>query len=372
MRSNWFRSSALMLGLLCALLSCVHKANPFDEAQWRKEVDAAKPASLYDVHIRDGKYFNPWLPRDHAGLVELLKWKFSLKASYTQEENAYRPQFVPNLKERINTMSEGDFIAWVGHATFLLRLRGQYFLTDPMLSERALVPKRVMPPALTGDDIKEIAPEVNVLISHNHYDHLDRKTIGAMPQGARIFVPMGLKGYVEGMREGGRDPGKQPSAVSEMDWWQRIDAGKDITIICLPAQHWSRRLSEGVNTSLWASYMIVTPETTIYFGGDSGYFIGYKEFRKLYPRIDYALMPTTAVDPRWFMHYAHLSVDEALDAFSDLGARRFIPTQWGTFPLGDEPPGYPVLELKRKIKSRGFDPSRFVIMDIGQIVPVER
>jgi L-ascorbate metabolism protein UlaG (beta-lactamase superfamily) len=105
----------------------------------------------------------------------------------------------------------------------------------------------------------------------------------------------------------------------------------------------------------------------IYFGGDSGYFIGYREIGRRFPNIGYALLPTTAYHPRWFMHYAHMNIPEALAAFRDLGARYFIPTQWGTFHLGDEPPGYAALDLKNTIQKRNLDSSRFIIMDIGQI-----
>jgi L-ascorbate metabolism protein UlaG (beta-lactamase superfamily) len=114
--------------------------------------------------------------------------------------------------------------------------------------------------------------------------------------------------------------------------------------------------------------LLITPTVKIYFGGDSGYFIGYKEIGAKYPGIDYALIPTTAYHPRWFMHYPHMDIDEALQAFRDLGATYFIPTQWGTFQLGDEPIGYPALDLKRKIKSGKWDPSRFLILDIGEMV----
>ena len=113
--------------------------------------------------------------------------------------------------------------------------------------------------------------------------------------------------------------------------------------------------------------MLITSQMKIYLGGDSGYFVGYQEIGKRFPGIDYALLPTTAFHPRWFMHYNHMNVAETIDAFGDLKARFMIPTQWGTFHLGDEPPGYPVLELKRKIVARGLDPERFIIMDIGEI-----
>jgi L-ascorbate metabolism protein UlaG (beta-lactamase superfamily) len=111
---------------------------------------------------------------------------------------------------------------------------------------------------------------------------------------------------------------------------------------------------------------------SIYLGGDTGYFIGYREIAKRYPKIDYALLPTTAYHPRWFMHSVHMNVDEALEAFSDLNARYMIPQQWGTFPLGDEPPGYSILDLRRQIAERELDASRFIILDIGEILPIGR
>ncbi len=362
---------SLLLCIAFLFSSCIHPVS-FDETKWREEVEKTRAAALYNVHVKNGVYFNPWMPRKHIGFMGLLKWKLSSKESYTPEEKAFKPQFVPDLKERIEVAPEGDFIVWIGHATFLMRIGGKYFLTDPMVSERALIPKRVTPPALSQEDIGAITSPIDVLISHNHYDHMDRKTIQALPPHARFIVPMGLKVSIEEMR-GGRDNSKDRSpSVFEMDWWQTVEAGQNIKIVCLPAQHWSRRLFDGINTSLWASYMIITPNLTIYYGGDSGYFIGYREFGKIYPQIDYALIPTTAVHPRWFMHYAHMSIDETIDAFEDLGARRFIPTQWGTFPLGDEPPGYPAIELKRRTASRGLDPSRFIIMNIGEILPLQR
>jgi L-ascorbate metabolism protein UlaG (beta-lactamase superfamily) len=143
--------------------------------------------------------------------------------------------------------------------------------------------------------------------------------------------------------------------------------GNGTSLTSLPAQHWSRRIGQDVNTTLWASYLLMTPAASIYYGGDSGYFVGFQEFGKRYPDIDYALIPLTAYHPRWFMHYAHMNAPEAIQAFEDLGARYFIPTQWGTFQLGDNPPGFPMLDLKRTLERLGHDTTPFLIMDIGQI-----
>jgi L-ascorbate metabolism protein UlaG (beta-lactamase superfamily) len=356
------RALYLLLPFLALFVaSCMRNVPAFDEAGWRRDVESRSTSQLYAPHYADGRYFNPWMPMETDGFLRFLRWRLSQKGSYTQEEETYRPQVIPSLKDRILSMKEGDFIAWVGHATFLIRLNGEFWLTDPIFSDRAKFPRRVTPPALSLDEMKDLPGRLNIIVSHNHYDHFDKPSIRALSDQARIFVPLGLKRSMERLNK---------TNVVELDWWQSIDCGNNVKLVCLPAQHWSRRISQGTNTTLWASFMLVTPTATIYYGADSGYFIGYKEIGRLYPGIDYALLPTTAYHPRWFMHYNHTDVREAIDAFQDLGARYMIPTQWGTFPLGNEPVGYPALELRRTIRERGRDPSKFLIMDIGQIVPI--
>ncbi|OPY93385.1 MAG: metal-dependent hydrolase [Syntrophaceae bacterium PtaU1.Bin231] len=351
---------------ICALLLSCAADRAFDEEAWRKRVASADPSALRAAHEKDGRYFNPWMPmEDVGGFSRFLRWKFSPKGSYTAQERSHLPAVLPGTVGRIHSLpADQDFILWIGHASFLIRIGAEIWLTDPMFSDRALLPKRRTPPALTAEDIRQLgAKRINVVISHNHYDHLDTESLRALPDGTRIFVPLGLKDFVSNL-------GK--SEVVEMDWWQTIDCGSGVLLHCLPMQHWSRRICQGRNKTLWASFLIAAPESTIYFGGDSGYFIGYREIGRMFPDIDYALMPVTAYHPRWFMHYAHMNIDEALDAFDDLRARFFIPTQWGAFDLGDEPAGYPGLDLERTIKKRNVDPLRMLILDVGQIVPIEK
>jgi N-acyl-phosphatidylethanolamine-hydrolysing phospholipase D len=352
------RRYILLVCFTILLSSC--GANPvhFDEAQWRRDVEAQSVEKLYAPHFKDGQYFNPWMPLERGRFREFLKWRLSRKGLYTDEEKAFKATEVPHLSDRIKALPHGDFIAWIGHGTFLMRIRGEYWLTDPIFSKRAFIPKRVLPAAITADELKGLTNRVNVIISHNHYDHLDAESIRSLPEKSRIFVPRGLKEYVASLHN---------HEVRELDWWERIDLKGDVTLVCLPAQHWSRRIGQGMNTTLWASYMLVTPETKIYIGGDSGYFVGYREIGRHFTNIDYALLPITAYHPRWFMHYAHVNAQEAVDAFRDLGAEYFIPTQWGSFNLGDNPPGYPALDLMRVIQEKNLDPSRFIIMDIGGI-----
>jgi L-ascorbate metabolism protein UlaG (beta-lactamase superfamily) len=333
----------------------------FDEIAWRKKIESQNVSDLYEPNYKDGVYFNPWAPMEEKSIGQLLKWRLSRKAPYTEDEKEYLPEVVPGLIDRILSSSPGDFIAWIGHSTFLMRVQGQYWLTDPMFSDRALLPKRLLPPAMTADDLNKLGTEVNVLISHSHYDHLDKESLRSLPEGSRVYVPAGLGDYVKSIHNG---------EVIELNWWDELFAG-DTKLVCLPAQHWSRRIGQPFNTTLWASYMLIGSEATIYYGADSGYFIGFKEYGRLFPDIDYALLSTTAYHPRWFMHYAHKNIPETIDAFNDLGAKYLIPTQWGTFALGDEPAGYPALDLKRYIADHQLEPSRFIIMDIGQIVLIE-
>lgn len=344
-------------------LSCVSKSIYFDESKWRDDVEACSIEKLYASHFKDGQYFNPWAPRERRGLWTFLKWKLSKKASYSDEEKAFRPNVILQLKDRIEGIPDKDFIVWIGHATFLMRIKGEYWITDPMFSNRALLPKRVTPPAIKAEELNDLTDKINVIISHNHYDHLDVESIRSMPPKSHFFVPLGLKKYVESLHNG---------VVRELDWWESIDIKGGTKLVCLPAQHWSRRIGQGVNSTLWASYMLVTPETSIYYGADSGYFKGFKEIGRKFHDIDYALLPVTAYHPRWFMHYAHMNSIEALEAFEDMGAKYFLPTQWGTFHLGEEPPGYPILDLMKVIGEKKLDSSMFIIMDIGQIEVISK
>lgn len=343
--------------------SCLMEPVPFDEAEWQGDVEGQSLEKLYEPHFKDGRYFNPWMPANHGRFWNLLRWRFSKKTVYSEEEWVYQAKVRPGLKTRIKATPEVDFIAWIGHGTFLMRLEDEYWLVDPIFSERALLPKRLSPPSINTEQLKELTDRVNVIISHNHYDHLDVDSIRSLPIKSRIFVPSGLKSYIRSFYNG---------PVQELDWWESILLNGGTKLVCLPAQHWSRRIGQGTNSTLWASYMLITPKTKIYIGGDSGYFIGYREIGNRFPEIHYALLPVTAYDPRWFMHYHHMNPYEAIKAFRELGATYFIPTQWGAFHLGDNPPGQPALDLMKAIKKTNLDPSRFIIMDIGQIEAISR
>ena len=144
-RKNIYAAVIAALGLL--LSSCLLPGRPFDEKKWREQVASADPALLYAPHRADGAYFNPWMPQQ-KGFRDLLRWQLSEKTSYPPAEENDIPGVAPDLRERILS-SPGDFIAWIGHATFLIRIGGVYWITDPVFSERALLPKRKTPPLIS-------------------------------------------------------------------------------------------------------------------------------------------------------------------------------------------------------------------------------
>ena len=297
---------------------------------------------------------------EDKSFFDVLYWKLFGSQSYSSHEEAYKPQVHKDVRKRISE-TKGDFILWIGHNTFLVRVQGIYWLTDPMFSKRALLPPRKTPPAISLSELNKVVKDVNIIISHNHYDHLDRQSMENLPKNAMVYVPEGLGDYVKDMNK--------PNVI-EMNWWDEHRVANGAQLICLPAQHWSMRIGQRQNESLWAAFLLKSGETTLFFGGDSGYFKGFMEIGRKYPDIDYAFMATTAYHPRYFMHYQHMNIPEAVKAFQDLKAGSFIPTQWGTFRLGNEPIGFPALELKKYIKENKLDPKPFKIMDIGQIITI--
>jgi L-ascorbate metabolism protein UlaG (beta-lactamase superfamily) len=181
-----------------------------------------------------------------------------------------------------------------------------------------------------------------VLLTHNHYDHLDKKSMEKFPKGTKVYAPKGLSNAINKMN------GK---VVHELDWWESADLGNGIRIHSVPAQHWSLRAFSGRNKTLWCSFVVETADGEIFAGGDSGYFKGFREIGRKFSNIRVAFLPIGASRPRWFMHYAHMDSSEMLLAATELGARSVLPIHWGAFNLGEEPAGYPGLEIRRIIEN---------------------
>jgi N-acyl-phosphatidylethanolamine-hydrolysing phospholipase D len=308
------------------------------------------PASLYAPHGRPGAFFNPW-ERFEPSVWRFLRWRLS--------RNAYDKDRVPRVPRLAN---DGGYLAgvehsatltWVGHASFAIHDGADVALTDPHFGERALFPKRVLPP---GIPLESIPGDAFAVVSHDHYDHLDEGTVERLPASVGWYVPLGLGRW---FRERGR------RHVVELDWWESARRGR-WTITCLPSQHWSRRVENGTNSTLWCSWLLDSGDLRYYFAGDTGWFHGFAEFGRRFAPIDVALLPIGAYEPRWFMRYQHLDPADAHQAFLDLGARFFVPMHWGTFDLTDEPVDLPPRELERVIRERGGEWERVRILAVGE------
>jgi len=295
-------------------------------------------------HGAVGDFFNPWQPFD-GSVWKFLEWKLFTKNPFDKSMEPEVPR-VENDGSELAGFAAMPRATWVGHATFAVHDGDDVFLTDPHFGPRALTVKRVTPPGLP---LSAIPGDAFAVISHNHYDHLDAHTVEALPASVQWFVPLGLADW---FRE--RD---RPNVV-ELDWWQSAQRGR-WTITCLPSQHWSRRFDQGMNESLWCSWLIDSGETKYYFAGDTGYFAGFEEFGRRFGPIDIAMLPIGAYEPRFMMQYQHMNPAEAYRAFGDLGARHLLGMHWGTFDLTDEPLDEPPKALREAVRAAEGD-LRFV------------
>ncbi len=257
-------------------------------------------------------------------------------------------------------------MTWIGHATMLVRLGGANVLFDPVFSERASPvsfagPKRVVPLPIDIADLPQIDI---VLISHNHYDHLDAdsvKRIAAMSHSPRFLVPMGLKAWFAELGI---------ARVDELDWWQQEQHG-DLRITFVPVQHWSKRTLTDANKTLWGGWVVEGEGLSIIHTGDTGYSQDFRDIGERLGPFDMAFIPIGSYAPRWFMKTMHADVPEAVQIRSDLRAARAIGMHWGTFEsLADEPLDEPPIVLARQREQRGLAQEEFDVLKIGETRPL--
>ena len=347
----------LTVGFL--LSACAPKVAELDEGEWAATVESAKRQDLYAKHVNDeGLFFNPWMtqpqPKGGGGFFRMFRyWVFSKKFEPDFPREKYKA-VANNYDYLLDPKNQS--ISFVGHASFIIKLDGETVLTDPFFSKKALlVGKEVK----IKFDFEKLTDKPVVLISHNHYDHLDKWTIKKLIKKDAIFIaPLGMKKFFTKL--GAKE-------VYELDWWESLKIGA-LTYTFLPAQHWSRRLGYERNSTLWGGFLI-QGKKTIYFSGDSGYFIGYKEFGRLY-KIDYALLGAGAYIPRAMMHYSHQNVSEFFKAARDLGAKKSIPMHFGIIRLGREPINYPLYEIEMYLEENPSQKDAIEALKVGQYLEV--
>ncbi|MBW0147200.1 MBL fold metallo-hydrolase [Marinobacter arenosus] len=315
---------------------------------------AAKP------HVDGGRYRN-LEPVPRHGLGDFLRWQLAPGRRFPKGKRYTLLR--PDGHALMNPPPEPQ-LAWLGHASFLFQYRGLNVLTDPVLSDRAspfrlVGPRRFTPPALT---VADMPPIHLVLVSHNHYDHLDEATVRQLHRrfgnDLRFCIPMGLRRWFE--KRGIHN-------LLELDWWQSAPLTGNNEAFCLPTQHFSGRTATDTNTTLWCSWLLEMDGFRFYFGGDTGYGQVFRDIGELFAPIDLALLPIGAYDPRWFMAPVHVAPEEALKIHQDIGARQSVAMHWGTFVLTDEPMDEPPRRLRLALEKHGLNESVFRVMQHGEV-----
>jgi len=290
-----------------------------------------------------GRFVNLAGERPTPGAGEMLT--FLLRKAWTSLSS--RDGAPPVVVFDRKAMRHNPSVTWIGHASFLVRMDGVTFLTDPIFSERASPvafagPPRLVPPGVPLDAL----PKVDfVLISHDHYDHLDLPSVRALAEkGIPFFVPLGVAELV-------RDAG---GSVTELDWWQTASFGA-VNIHCVPAQHFSGRSLTDESRRLWAGFVVEGASRRFYHAGDTGYFDGFAAIGERFGHVDLAAIPIGAYAPASIMQFVHLNPEEAVQAAVDLNARTAVAMHYGTFDLTDEPIDEPPQRFHAEISRRALD-----------------
>lgn len=315
-------------------------------------------------HTKEG-FKNLHTPAITKGPFTYLKMKYfgdEPFADHEQEAHRMPSTATRHAQEDKHTFEEA-LITWIGHSTFLIQYRGLNILTDPILSQRASPlsfagPKRLVPLPLEYKDLPAID---YVIISHNHYDHLDLETIQLFGNQTRYLVPLKLKDWFVA-----QDIAEEN--VIEFDWWDQAFLD-DFEVTATPSQHWSSRTLFDRNKTLWAAWHIRIGDFSFWFAGDTGYNdLQFKEIGRHFKQIDIGLIPIGAYAPRWFMKAQHVNPEEAVQIHQDINARQSIGMHWGTFQLSAEKMDAPRIELEAALKKYQLAETDFLTLAIGETI----
>ncbi|PXA88904.1 hypothetical protein DMC47_29275 [Nostoc sp. 3335mG] len=308
-------------------------------------------------HFDGLRFFNPDHPDTDRSLRQVMQWKLREKAAAWPKSVAVQ-QALPDARV------DGLRITMVGHATLLIQAAGLNLLTDPVWSDRASPvrfagPRRVTAPGVAFD---RLPPIDAVLLSHNHYDHLDADTLRRLHAAHRplIVTPLGNDAIVRRIVPDAR--------VAVGDWWDRIDLPGGAHADIVPAHHWSARRPGDRRMALWGGFILHSSAGRVYFAGDTGYGDGaiFRDMRQRCGAADVALLPIGAYAPRWFMADQHTDPEEAVRMMTDLQARSAIGIHWGSLQLTDEAREEPAMLLAWALADRGIAPDRFPAALPGQ------
>ena len=302
----------------------------------------------------DGKRFRNLNPRRNR-YGALLRWLLS------RQPGTWRPWIDVQPGPPPPRSSENLRITFVNHATFLLQLDGLNILTDPIWSERASPvswagPRRRRPP---GIRLQDLPPIDLVLLSHDHYDHMDIPTLRRLACEHHPTIYTGLNNARLLARHG-------ICNVVELDWWQEAAARSDMSITAVPAQHFSGRTPFQTDKTLWCGFVVRTDDSTVYFAGDTGAGPHIEQIARRFPEIDLAILPIGAFRPEWFMGEVHMSPREAVDAHLALRAHASVASHFGTFRLADDGQDEPVEVLRDVLSHTDLWGTEFLALGFGE------
>jgi len=317
-------------------------------------------------HLPDGTFRNPEGSPKRDGNIKwsyktFNKEKKKLKIEFPSDHIVEREKVLENLEKYKND----NYVAWIGHATFLIKLGNTTIITDPVFSKNIgpliFGPKRYVDPAINLSEI----PEVNLfLLTHNHYDHLDYRTIKKFPyKKANVITPLKLGKYFTRNKF---------NKVKEMDWYDQTQVN-DLKITLMPAVHWSKRTLTDDNKTLWGSFLIEYKDKKIFFACDTGYGDVYKDLGKKYGPIDLTFINIGAYDfrPMFKKSIYHTNPEEALNVAQDLKSKKVIGMHWGTAVLSLEPIMEPPARFKANAEKYGYKKQDAIIFKIGEVQKLE-
>ncbi len=301
------------------------------------------------------RFEDPNFPKEQKSIFDLLKWTlFTSKDKWPSwiELNT-KPQLITPKIDQVN-------LTFINHSTFFLQTKDLNILTDPIWSERTSPvqwagPKRVHKP---GIEINKLGRVDIVIISHNHYDHLDTDTLSQLDKlyQPTFLVPLGDKILLESLGI---------KNVVELDWWENVDFNGHL-ITFTPNQHWSKRGLFDYNKSLWGGYVIQIGKKNIYFAGDTGYTKYFKDIFQRFGAMNLSLLPIGAFEPRWFMQDFHMDPEESIWAHKDLHSKKSVGIHFGTFQLTNEARDIPEKKLKMYLPSNQLSSDDFTTMTPGE------
>jgi N-acyl-phosphatidylethanolamine-hydrolysing phospholipase D len=343
----------MMLINLCGFLivwSCAAVESP--------RSDAGSPAH----HTPKG--FKNLYYDSNRGFGAVLKWQFGLgphESPVLSQDEApfYKPAVAEPELNRIKNPDPNQIqITWVGHSTFIIQMDGINILTDPIFNDRSSPfsfggIKRLAAPGIRFEDLPPIHA---VLISHNHYDHLDKHTIERLGNKPKYFIPLGLARWFKK---------RKIDNLIELDWWQSASS-LGLKFHSVPIQHFSGRSPFDQNKTLWSGWIVEAKAGRTFFAGDTGYSPIFKEIGERFGSMRVSLIPIGAYMPRWFMGPVHVNPPEAIRIHQDTNSQQSIASHWGTFKLSDEPVGEPPLYLEKALKEANLDKNKFLIMKFGE------